>query len=114
MNAPLSDRMRLSSAEKWTSVSPCFKAEMFGLDNTTVSVKRRDLDSVDATSMLTLKITHKDTKQLDLQVGLVCHSLNSHLHRVEDVNFWPVAHCTMTNCVKPLRHLSDLVLLSLT
>ena len=27
-----------------------FKARMFGLDDTNISVKRRDLDSVDATS----------------------------------------------------------------
>lgn len=44
-----------------------FKAEMFGLDNTTLSVKRRDLDAVDATSMLTLKMTYKETRTLDLQ-----------------------------------------------
>lgn len=44
-----------------------FKARMFGLDDTTISVKRRDLDSVDATSPLTLKMTYKETKSLDLQ-----------------------------------------------
>ena len=40
---------------------------LFGLDNTTLSVKRRDLDAVDATSRLTLKLTYKETRQLDLQ-----------------------------------------------
>ena len=44
-----------------------FKARMFGLDDTNISVKRRDLDSVDATSPLTLKMTYKETKSLDLQ-----------------------------------------------
>ena len=41
-----------------------FKAEMFGLDNTTLSIKRRDLDAVDATSMLTLPMTYKETRQM--------------------------------------------------
>ena len=44
-----------------------FKAEMFGLDNTTLSIKRRDLDAVDATSRLTLKLAYKETRHLDLQ-----------------------------------------------
>jgi hypothetical protein len=44
-----------------------FKAEMFGMDKTSVSVKRKDLDALDATSALTLKIQYKKTKSLDLQ-----------------------------------------------
>ena len=44
-----------------------FKAEMFGMDKTSVSVKRKDLDALDATSALTLKIQYKRTKSLDLQ-----------------------------------------------
>ena len=42
---------------------------MFGLDDTNISVKRRDLRAyaVDATSPLTLKMTYKETKSLDLQ-----------------------------------------------
>ena len=44
-----------------------FKAEMFGMDKTSVSIKRKDLDALDATSALTLKIQYKKTKTLDLQ-----------------------------------------------
>ena len=44
-----------------------FKAEMFGMDKTSVSIKRKDLDALDATSALTLKIQYKKTKSLDLQ-----------------------------------------------
>ena len=46
-----------------------FKAEMFGLDNTTVSVKRRDLTHLDATQTLKLSVVYKDgKKKLDLQL----------------------------------------------
>ena len=48
--------------------SAVFKAEMFGLDNTTVSVKRRDLTHLDATQSLKLSVVYKDgKKKLDLQ-----------------------------------------------
>ena len=48
--------------------SAVFKAEMFGLDNTTVSVKRRDLTHLDATQTLKLSVVYKDgKKKLDLQ-----------------------------------------------
>ena len=43
-----------------------FKAEMFGI-RTSVGIKRKDPDALDATSALTLKIQYKKTKSLDLQ-----------------------------------------------
>ena len=39
--------------------TPYAEAEMFGLDSTSIKVKARDLDSVDATSQLTLKMVYK-------------------------------------------------------
>ena len=44
-----------------------FKSEMFGMDKVTIGIKRRDLDALDATSALTLKLQYKKTKSLDLQ-----------------------------------------------
>ena len=45
-----------------------FKSQTFGLgEATAISVKRKDLDALDATSALTLKIQYKKTKSLDLQ-----------------------------------------------
>lgn len=65
----LAEHGKAPSVGKMTifKTSLVFKAEMFGLDNTTLSIKRRDLDAVDATSMLTLVMTYKETRQLDLQ-----------------------------------------------
>ena len=45
-----------------------FKSQTFGLgEATAISVKRKDLDALDATSSLTLKIQHKKTRVLELQ-----------------------------------------------
>lgn len=44
-----------------------FKSEMFGMDKVSIGIKRKDVDALDATSSLTLKIQYKKTKSLDLQ-----------------------------------------------